>query len=175
MGKQFLIGILLVLVCRGAGADASSSISSNIYVERLESGAVRFTDQPQRPDAEVWQTEMTQVTDITMPVRKSAEQHALDARAVEILSPHEDEAIRSNRGQLNIRVKLDAPQPADSEYTFLLNDEFAATNREGALLLDNVDRGTHSLQVRLMDAEGEVLAQSDAVRFHMLRYAIPSR
>ena len=167
MGQRCLIGFLLALGCQlGIAAESSS-----IYVERTESGAVRFTDQPNAEDASLHR--LTPPLVVSLPEPRAEERGALAAPQVEILAPRDDEAIRSNHGELKVRAQSSAPDQTPFVWGLLVDGALLERSGRGEFVLQNVDRGTHRLKVRLMNPEGDVLAESDEVRFHMLRYAIP--
>ncbi len=168
MGKRYLIGVLL-----GFGCHASADVSSEIYVERDDSGAVRFTDQPETTDAELWH--LTPPVEIALPANEAAQPEAFEAPMVEILSPTNGEAIRSNHGEVDVLARISQPEGESLFCELLLDGEPVDRRADGEFVLHNIDRGTHLLQVRLTDAEGSVFAKSSEVRFHMLRHAIARR
>jgi hypothetical protein len=46
------------------------------------------------------------------------------------------------------------------------------TTSVSTVVLQNVDRGTHKLQVQIIDANGQLKKSSPAIEFHMLRVAL---
>lgn len=169
MGKRYLISVLLGFSCHAANADRFSEV----YVERDDAGVVRFTDQPETTEAEIWH--LTTPIEIAVPATEAAQPEALEAPMVELLSPKDDEAIRSNHGEVDVLARISRREGASALFELLLDGEPVETRTDGKFALHNIDRGTHVLQVRLMDAEGSVLAKSSEVRFHMLRHAIARR
>jgi len=174
MGKRYLIGVLLSFCYQAANAD----MSSEVYVERDDSGAVRFTDQPETTDAETWR--LATPVEIALLANEAAQPEALESLAaprVEILSPKDDEAIRSNHGEVDVLILISGQEGVSFICELTLDGEPVdkRADADGAFVLQNIDRGTHLLQVRLMDAEGSVLAKSSEVRFHMLRHTITRR
>jgi len=91
-----------------------------------------------------------------------------------ITSPAEDEAIRSNPGTVDVAVDLEPALFKGHKVRIYLDgtaapEELAATT----ITLQNVDRGTHTLQASVVDAQGREQIRSPAITFHMLRVAAP--
>jgi hypothetical protein len=93
-------------------------------------------------------------------------------RSVTISQPADDEAVRDNAGNLSIQVSSDPALQANHRFVVLIDGEKQAEGRGGSLQVQNVDRGTHSLQVNVVDGGGQVLASSPVVKFHMLRVSV---
>jgi len=54
-----------------------------------------------------------------------------------------------------------------------MDGALSAAEAEGtSIFLGNVDRGTHTISLRIVDRAGNVLIQSDPVTFHLLRHSI---
>ena len=167
MGKVCFIGLLLVACSAGKGFAAEPS---DIYVERTETGGLRFTDQPSQLDARLHR--LAPMLEVDLPERLPVMGEEQGQPSVEILSPQDDEAIRSNQGELKIRAHLEARAEEGQDCGFLIDGELIGTSPDCAFELGNIDRGTHRLQVHLMDADGAVLTTSSEVRFHMLRHVM---
>ena len=92
--------------------------------------------------------------------------------SLSILQPASEEAIRSNSGYLTVSYSL---QPAlESKHsTELLIDgsPVQSSGSGGSFSLTNIDRGTHTLIVQVIDDSGSVLITSDSIMITMLRYA----
>jgi hypothetical protein len=93
-------------------------------------------------------------------------------RSVTISQPADDEAVRDNAGNLSIQVSSDPALQANHRFVVLIDGAKQAEGRGGSLQVENVDRGTHSLQVNVVDGGGRVLASSPVVKFHMLRISV---
>ncbi|MGE5338948.1 MAG: hypothetical protein ACM3PU_14045 [Gemmatimonadota bacterium] len=89
------------------------------------------------------------------------------ARTISITAPANDETVHSNTGDLDVTVRV-SPRPTPNQTVVIaLDDHEAARGARSRLHLSGVVRGTHTLQARLVDAQGSVLAQSEPVTFHM--------
>jgi len=92
---------------------------------------------------------------------------------IEIVSPGNDAAIRSNAGNVTIGVHLE-PELAESDRVQVVLDgkPFGKPSRNTVNTLSNLDRGTHRLQVRILDGSGRVLGSGSPIVFHLLRAAV---
>lgn len=86
-----------------------------------------------------------------------------------IVSPRHDAAVRSNNGALTV-AGLSEPALAPSHRAELsLDGAVVARGRELTFDLTNLDRGTHELILRIVDAQGRRIAASRPIVFHLLR------
>ncbi len=89
------------------------------------------------------------------------------APTISITAPANDETIHSNTGDLNVAVRVSPRLAPNQTVVIALDDQEAARGARSQLHLAGVVRGTHTLQARVVDAQGNTLAQSDPVSFHM--------
>ena len=92
---------------------------------------------------------------------------------VAILSPTEDETVRDNTGAVPLVVELEPALQEGHRMAVLLDDRTIfdqLTTRE--VVISNVDRGTHSLMVRVLNASGAQQAESAPVTFHLHRATV---
>ncbi len=95
-----------------------------------------------------------------------------------ILSPTNDEAVRENAGNVTVQFYLhpDLQVERGHQVELLLDGEiYATTSKGGSFSLLNVDRGTHQLQIQVVDGNGTALMDSSSINFHLLRYSIQNR
>ena len=80
--------------------------------------------------------------------------------------------MRSNAGSLAVRVRVD-PELQEGHRLQLLLDGVAqgSASRKPEFRLENIDRGTHSLQLQIVGEEGGVLFTGPASTFHLLRHS----
>ncbi|MCI0504485.1 MAG: DUF4124 domain-containing protein [Gammaproteobacteria bacterium] len=91
--------------------------------------------------------------------------------AVTILNIQNDEGIRANGGIFAIQL---ASQPAlDTEaghrYVVLIDGAAHQKSDSVAFQLENLQRGTHSINVQIEDRDGSVLTSSSPITIHVLR------
>ena len=103
--------------------------------------------------------------------RKQTEEHAATYTRFEILRPKDDEAIRSNSGDLTAQLALEPGIVEGDRLRWKLDGKPIEGAGSLILILHNVDRGTHTLQAEIIDANGKVVKSTPVVTFHLLRYA----
>ena len=89
-----------------------------------------------------------------------------------IVSPGNDAAVRGNAGNLTVRARID-PQLQNGHRLQLLLDGVprGVARRMPAFELQNIDRGTHSLQLQILDNAGGVVFTGAPSTFHLLRHS----
>lgn len=161
--------LLLCTVCV-TFAHAETESAYSYYVERTDVGGVRLTDRPEEQTVELrW----VRAPMVFLQREGEIADDPAPNRFVKITSPVEDEAVRSNAGNLMVHAEFSPVESGDISCELMLNGEWLANSKDGTFLLENLDRGRHRLKVRLKDAEDEILAESQEVNFQLLRYAIP--
>jgi len=146
-----------------------------------EEGNVSYSDQPQHKDAR----KLDNLSDNTIPAVKipsrtqpapaAADKPETRYSLLQITSPEDDQAIRSNPG--NVSVSLSS-QPAlnvaqGHSISLLLDNQPVHENiTTNQATLQNVDRGTHQLSAIIKNKQGKTLKQSDTITFHLLRHSI---
>lgn len=171
MIKRLLL-LLLLLGPAGPGLAA-------VYKWVDEQGNVVYSDQP-RPGAE--QVKVPPVSTYPAPPLppRTAGADAPKAPApaytqVSIVQPSHDSTVRNNAGVVVISALLEPPLRSDLGHQIVLSMDGEPVGEPGpttAIQLSNVDRGTHTLQVSVVDDAGEVLASSEPSTFHMRRVSI---
>jgi hypothetical protein len=93
----------------------------------------------------------------------------------DITSPENDSPLRSNDGSINIQVKI-TPEKKSTQKLQLFLDGKALGNPQisSTIRAANIDRGTHQIQVQLLDESGKVLARTQIVTLHLQRISSTS-
>ncbi len=157
-----------------------------VYKHVQPDGSVIYSDRPPVENA----TEIKLPKVHTMPATPVAppseatpapKKAAVNYGEVRITQPQPDATIRENTGQVRVSVMLTTALKIDDGHrlTFALDGRLIGKPQtEGGITLENVDRGTHSVEARVVDASGQTLARSQAVTFHVQRFSAllpPSR
>ncbi|MGK0443302.1 MAG: hypothetical protein ACJA1U_000227 [Bermanella sp.] len=96
-------------------------------------------------------------------------------RLLEIISPKEDHMITSGyAGKATIQVHIQPELQPKHEITLLLNGQPVKTGAQLQFQLDNLNRGSHLLQVLIKD-QGKLLISSPKRRIHVQRPSILNR
>jgi hypothetical protein len=89
---------------------------------------------------------------------------------IAIIKPQDDSTVRENTGRVEVKLRVDPPLEPDFLHTIrLLLDDQPVADIAASLkhTLKKVERGTHTLQVELLNPQGAVVARSDPVTFHL--------
>ena len=170
--KQLLVLVLLATALPALG---------EVYMEKDAQGNIIFTDKPSSQEAKPVElsppsTYQPPALPAPPPPKPRADTSS-DTRyeSVEITSPADDEAIRANDGRLTVTVQVSPALKRRHLLELHMDGKKIAETQSGRFELDNIDRGTHSLQVHVVDENGKTLVSSKPVSFHLLRYVIPRR
>jgi len=167
-----VIGLTLVVT--------SPQVLSAIYKSVDENGNTVFSDSP--PDSNAEKIELGPINTIPapdLPARRNNpdEPTARDSRyeTFEITRPQPDESIRSNAGNISIALKV-APaidRGANDQIVITMDGREIARGTQTSINLDNVPRGSHTLNAVIVSSNGKKLATANSVEFHVLRVTVP--
>ncbi|WP_244913059.1 DUF4124 domain-containing protein [Methylophaga nitratireducenticrescens] len=106
---------------------------------------------------------------------KSDNTDAVPNYKVAIVAPEDDVGLRVNNG--NVTVNLQAfpalnPERGDLIQLYLDGLPAGMPMAQLSFMLENLDRGTHTLSAKVLNASGEVLAQSETITFHLQRTSL---
>jgi hypothetical protein len=93
---------------------------------------------------------------------------AAQAALLDVVTPSHDETFRGGERTVPVAVVVTPPLDADQRLIYMLNGTPQNTpTSDTSFAFTNVDRGTHTASVVLVDAAGNTLATSSTVTFHM--------
>lgn len=170
--QLLLLGSLLLL---GQAAQAE------MYKWVDEDGNVSYSDQPQHKDARKLDPfgdntiPATRMPPKAQPALPAADKPETRYSLLQITSPEDDQAIRSNPG--NISVSLTTEPALDvargHSISLLLDNQPVRENiTSDQASLQNIDRGTHQLSAVIKNKQGKTLKQSNTITFHLHRHSI---
>jgi hypothetical protein len=111
----------------------------------------------------------TSVTNEVLLEDKNTDNTSIKYKAT-ILSPTDDQALRSNDGAINVHVSTE-PEKNNTQTLQLYLDgkKLGSPQISPTFRALNIDRGTHQVQVMLLDENGKSLAKTQIVTVHVLR------
>ncbi|KPU83241.1 hypothetical protein JI57_01925 [Psychromonas sp. PRT-SC03] len=148
--------------------------STSIYKEVDAQGNVHFSDKSSQQGQSVSikinnvfsASKKTQAEKKIQPTQKQKTK-IIDYQT-NIISPHNDISIRSNNGQLNVQVKISPNLLSTHRLQFFMDGIKIGKQQHASIFtLQGVDRGTHLLQVHLIDKEKQIISKSPIVRVHL--------
>lgn len=90
-----------------------------------------------------------------------------------IISPQDDQPLRSNDGTINIHVSTDpVKENTQTLQLYLDGKKLGSPQMSSTIRAANIDRGTHQVQVTLLDEDGKELAKTQVVTVHLLRATV---
>ena len=102
------------------------------------------------------------------------EDTAATYQSVAITSPGDGETLRRNGGNVYVTGRVEPALGADHSAVLYIDGAVAASGRGDQAInfaLAGVPRGPHTLRIAIVDREQNVLIQSAAVSFHLIRAA----
>ncbi|WP_318476106.1 DUF4124 domain-containing protein [Photobacterium leiognathi] len=161
---------------------ASSAQASTIYSWTDENGVVHFTDQPQTPDATAYPLSVTEVSGNIEQTADTIADQTTDVAVVEepaktittvsLVSPMHEQTIRNNEGIINIHAVTNSKLNNQTQAQLVLDGVVKGDPQtELTWTLDNVDRGSHQLQIQLVKG-GKVIASSDSITVYLHRATV---
>lgn len=147
------------------------TLSAQIYRHVDADGNVSYSDRP-HPDAEeVEPGAPSTYTPRSRPSVATPQHDAEDPAPVyehlAIASPPHEGTVRDNEGRVQVRIAISPRLREGHAVELLLDGERVAHGSSTTVQLENVYRGEHQLQVRVRDARGEIVAESDPSIFYM--------
>lgn len=165
--------LLAVLACL-----AATVVQAGVYRWVDDKGEVHFGDQPP-PQHEAEQVKLPVLNrarpqPVPAPEVSSEGQPADDETAansyelLEIVEPANDGTVRSNEQKVKVVLNLVPGLGQGHRVALYLDGAAVGEGMPGTSAeLQNVVRGTHHLQAKVVDAQGRVLIESETTRFFL--------
>lgn len=187
-----------LLMAAGLLAAVQAPAASTIYRTVDENGNVVFTDVPPKPGEPGQAVDLDRGNSFTppeggerrddRPTGRSLEEWLRgadgtdeeDSRAsaaddygtLRVESPANDQAVRANDGNVTVVAGVEpALQPGHTMQVYL-DGALRQSGQTTTLQLVNVDRGTHTVMLRIVDGSGEPVAASEPSVFHLQRRSV---
>lgn len=92
----------------------------------------------------------------------------------ELTSPADDSTIRDNTGAITVTFAVEPELKAEQGHRLvvLLDGQGHDPVQATSVTLENVDRGTHSLQGQIIDADGNAVISSQSIQVHLHRQSL---
>lgn len=176
----------LILLASVASATLGAA-GTTVYMTRDADGNPVFSDQgsdgsqevkvqdPVTFPAEVFKQDEQAIDYQNMKSEEEAPQPPAYA-SLSIISPADQDVIRDNSGNLTVNTDLPKQISSQHQVRLLMDGKVAALYDGSDFRLENIDRGTHSLQLEIVDKKsGSVLMSSPSISFSILRYSTQIR
>ncbi len=167
---KFLMTVLLGIL--------PAMASAGVYKWVDADGTVHFSDIPQEgaekvhvPPAQTYQA--PSLAPLTPAAAEPEAQQGPYARFA-LITPNAEENIWDNTGKVTVVFTSEPPLQTDLGHRLivLLDGQAQAPLLGTSTTLENVDRGSHSLQGQIVDARGDVLMSSETISVHVHRQSV---
>ena len=177
--RQRILASLLLLCC--------TPLSAQVYTYIDAEGNRVFTDKPRTSQAQRIELKPSPAVPISPPQparlgipapppQPLAEVAAPAYALLRILLPQVDASISHAGGEILVTVQSDPTLQEGHQYRVLLDGQpYGEPGRSAAIVLNNVDRGSHMLAVEIIDAAGKTLERTPAQPLHMQRISLAQK
>jgi hypothetical protein len=113
----------------------------------------------------------------SFPTQKDGNKKSDTYESVSIIEPKNDQEIYDNTGTVTVGIKLVPELKTLKGHKFSIALDGKQLKTKGVtnqIRLNNVDRGTHSVQVFVVDAANSILLSSNTITFHLRRESLIS-
>jgi hypothetical protein len=94
---------------------------------------------------------------------------------LQVIAPLNDTPLRDNTGNVSVQLSVEPALAGGHRLRVLMDGKTVGEDGGLSFSIKNVDRGTHSLVVQVLDAEGKVMQTSEPSTFHMQRFHLPPK
>ncbi|MDH5179046.1 MAG: hypothetical protein OEZ39_16580 [Gammaproteobacteria bacterium] len=182
MSLLLLIPLLDAMAAEQAAPEESGDKETRVYRKFNPDGVVEFSDSPKH-GGEAIQLEKLPTykqapppKSVYTPRKRKTKQEtpAGPYHSIVITQPADDSAVRENSGLVRVTVRLEPALQKGGRHRiqYYIDNKPVATGGI-SVSIPNVDRGTHSLQAKVVDSSGRVFLESAQIKFHLLRYFKP--
>lgn len=177
-------GIMRYLLCCLALTLPALSVAG-VYKSVQPDGSVIFTDEPRKGATKI---EVPKTQTYTAPAKPGNEKGTPGAKSAKpplpntesiyaelaILAPGRDSTVRQDAGDIEVQVGFSPELDSKNGHMLALDLDGRRMTEPSAssqFTLQNVDRGTHTVQAHILDGAGKVLKSSDPIIFHVKRHS----
>lgn len=156
--------------------------AQTIYKTVDDEGRVSYSDKPprgaQRPDTPELPP-VNSVPEQALPYGRPSDPEADSTSqvqySIEIVAPQPDSSVPPGQRDLAISVNLQPALLPEHTLVYYLDDEPVAEIRSTQHIVREIYRGTHSVRVEVLDAQGQVLGATNPVTIHVHRPSVIPR
>lgn len=161
------------------GLALSQAVLAEIYKTVDKDGNVVYTDQAPHGDKKTEKIELkasNSVPAIKTPAIKLSPQDPdkpFKYKSVRIVSPEDDSAIEHGPGNFSVTAKI-KPQLRNNDkiQLFIDGEAHGQPGKSSTWALKNVFRGTHVLQVKVINEKGKTVKKSKKSSVHVFRPSV---
>lgn len=165
-------GILALIICLALGS--ANTLPGEIYKTLDKNGQVIYSDQAEANAEVVKMPKINTAPPVKMPQRPSTSTRQTtnaDPKyaSLRILKPAKDATIHHGGGLVSVSLQIKPRLIKGHKIQYLVDGKVYKTGISSSVGLENINRGNHSLGVRIVDKTGKVLKSSAAITIHVIR------
>lgn len=151
---------------------------TEIYKHTDEHGNVVFSDNPHKESTKV---ELKALPVLNFPPPSPANTTEADPKAnaehshyevFEISSPAQDATLRNNNGTFNVSLTMEPALKKSHTLKLWVNGSPSGAIATGTTFrLEQIDRGTHTLQAKVFDQENKLIQSTTLITVHLHRFS----
>ena len=167
---RYLILLFTLLLCLPA-------LARDVYKWTSEDGVIHYADTYQPgsvrvkvPDERGSSRSPVAVED--QATEETGQPDEADYLSFDIIQPEQDATVRSNEGLVDVILKLTPTLQSSHAIRIFVDGKDEGELKSTQFSLNELNRGTHSLQASVVDAQGATLISSSTVTFHLRKASI---
>lgn len=148
--------------------------SAQLYKIVNEDGSVTYTDTYQPDAQEVDLTSSNSAVMASMPTPSNPQKKTIKAFPVfklNFISPEDKQTIRNNLGTVTIFASLSSAKTTvampSGKFQLFIDGKLAQSKPVPTFTVQNLDRGEHSVQIKLIHQTGKILASTETRVFYL--------
>jgi hypothetical protein len=149
--------------------------TADVYKTVDKDGKIKYTDRPSTENAEKMKLREINTVPGAEPLPESTPVATYDSRTAElqyqigIISPRSDVIIPVGQRDLAIAINLNPGLQQGHLLVYFMNGELLEETTMNNIIVKDVPRGTHTLVVEAIDANGQSLGTSPPVVVNVIR------
>jgi hypothetical protein len=145
----------------------------DVYKHISEDGEVIYSERYHPEAKRIKVTDKKKSTAPSDELNDEARAAAGEYATFSIVQPTDDETIRDEEGKVSVGISL-SPNLAEGHVIHLYVDgtKLDSDIKRTQLILQQLSRGTHSLQAKIVNSEGNSLKESNSITFHLRQPAV---
>ncbi|WP_263147033.1 DUF4124 domain-containing protein [Pseudomonas sp. RIT-PI-AD] len=151
--------------------------SAEVYTYVDKDGNRVFTDRPSTGNAKRLQMAPSNAMPATAPYAPPVPAPILPPAysLLRIIVPEPDATLTDGAGDLIVTATSEPGLLPGHSYRLQLDGKPAGSGRSPVFPLSNLDRGTHTLAVEILDAEGRILERTPSQPVHVKRMSLTQK
>lgn len=165
--------MLLLIGCFLMG----SVMAADVYMTVDENGNPIFTDQEVEGSKKIEVKEVITIPALkdTAPVKSNTDTPQKYYSSLTLVNPKNDETYFKSEGALAINVSASPRLRRGDTLVFFLDGEQIHQSRSTSYSLSELDRGTHTIRVAIVNGNGDEVISSDSITFHLRQASVIRR